>query len=578
MREAVWLRDAKTREILYVNPAFENLFGFSCQYFSQNPESMLDVVHPDDKERIAKAIKNQYQQIPFNEEYRVICPDGDTRWISGQSVLLFNNNREIDGFVALSQDITERKNAEIALRESEEKFKTLADQSPNIIFINKKGVIVYCNAKSEEIMGYSQKELLSPDFNFMKLVAPEYRESMKENFSIHSEGKEVPPLRYAIQTKSGDKIDSIISTKLIDYEGTKAILGVITDISEHVQTLNELKDSETKFRAIFEYSRDAILLEKAGILVLCNQSFLNLFGYKSFDECIGKPSAFLVSFEERSRIDTYTILRTKGGEAPLLYETRGVKKDGTPFDMEVRVSPFMSLDEIYTLVTLVDVSERKRAEKEIRDSLLEKEVLLREVHHRVKNNMQIISSLLRLQAGQVEDQNVLKIFQSCQNRIRSMSLVHEKLYTSKNLSGIFFSDYVNSLTAHLVLLNKIDPGMVKLKQNMGEIYIDLQIAIPLGLILNELITNSLKYAFPDGREGEIEISMRALDKDSYRLIVQDNGIGIPKDFDFDNPKSFGLQIVKMLVDQLDGRVLITNDTGTKFEITFKDTLYRPRIY
>jgi PAS domain S-box-containing protein len=578
IREAVWLRDAKTRNIIYVNPAYEKLYGQSCQYFRQNPQAFLEVIHPEDKERIKKSIKCQYEGIPFNEEYRIIRADGSTRWINGRSELLLDRKGELDRIFALSEDITKRKESEEALRESEAKFKSLAEHSPSMIFINQKGKIVYTSAKCEEITGYSKEELCSPAFNFLTLIAPEHKDQTKENFRKHANGEDVPPFQYAVVTKSGEKIDSIISTKLIDYEGTKAILGVVTDISKQVRASEELKDSETRFRALFENSREAMSLEKSGIQVLCNRSYLSLYGFKSFDECVGLPTINHVTPDQRGKIDEFTKLRIQGLPAPVLYETRGLRIDGTPFDIEVRVSSYDSLGETFTLVTIVDITERKRAEKALIESLKEKDVLLREIHHRVKNNMQIISSLLRLQAGQLEDESAKTIFQSCQDRIRSMSLVHEKLYISENLSGINFFDYINSLALRLFQIYKVNPDLIQLKLNVKEVFFDLQTAIPCGLILNELISNALKYAFPNGRKGEIEISLAARADDAYQLIVKDDGIGFPKEEDFENPKSFGIQIVKLLAGQLGGEALLKKSPGTTFEITFKDPLYKQRIF
>ncbi len=500
------------------------------------------------------------------------------RWISGRSAILFNDKGEINRLVALSQDITKRKLSEESLRESEAKFKMFAEHSPNMIFINRKGTVVYSNAKCEEITGYSKEELCSPEFIFIKLIAPEHRDHVKENFRKHSNGEDVPPYQYALIAKDGKKIDSIVSTNLIDYEGTKAILGVVTDISEHVRAAEELKGSETRFRALFENSREALSLDKSGIQVLCNQSFLSLFGFDNFEECLGKPTTDHVAPDQRKMIDEFSKLRSQGIPAPILYETRGRRKDGTDFDMEVHVSPYESQGEIYTLVTLVDFTERKRAEKALVESLKEKEVLLREIHHRVKNNMQIISSLLRLQAGTLKDHDAKTIFQSCQDRIRSMSLVHEKLYMSKSLSGINFLDYINSLTSSLFQINKVSSDLIQLKLDIEEVFFDIQTAIPCGLILNELISNSLKYAFPLGRKGTIEISLASLGNNSYRLIVKDDGIGFSQEVDFENPEFFGIQIVKLLTDQLGGEVLLKRDFGTTFEISFKDSLYKPRIF
>lgn len=159
-----------------------------------------------------------------------------------------------------------------------------------------------------------------------------------------------------------------------------------------------------------------------------------------------------------------------------------------------------------------------------------------------------------------------------------MSLVHEKLYMSKSLSGINFLDYINSLTSSLFQINKVSSDLIQLKLDIEEVFFDIQTAIPCGLILNELISNSLKYAFPLGRKGTIEISLASLGNNFYRLIVKDDGIGFSQEVDFENPEFFGIQIVKLLTDQLGGEVLLKRDFGTTFEISFKDSLYKPRIF
>ncbi|GAI89221.1 unnamed protein product, partial [marine sediment metagenome] len=196
-----------------------------------------------------------------------------------------------------------------------------------------------------------------------------------------------------------------------------------------------------------------------------------------------------------------------------------------------------------------DITERKRAGDQIKASLKEKEVLLREIHHRVKNNLQIISSLLNLQSRYIKDKQVLHVFQESQDRIKSMVLIHKKLYQSKDLARIDFAEYVRSLIADLFRSYKADYGLITLKTNIDNVFLGIDTAIPCGLIINELISNSLKYAFPEGGQGEIRIELHPEKEGKFTLIVSDSGVGFPKDLDFRNTESLGLQLACTLVDQ-----------------------------
>ncbi|HEY9245268.1 MAG TPA: histidine kinase dimerization/phosphoacceptor domain -containing protein [Candidatus Methanoperedens sp.] len=217
-----------------------------------------------------------------------------------------------------------------------------------------------------------------------------------------------------------------------------------------------------------------------------------------------------------------------------------------------------------------EITERKKAEHQLRQSLKEKEVLLREIHHRVKNNMQIISSLLRLQSGCINEEKHLEIFKECQNRIISMSLVHEKLYNSKDFTRIDFKDYITDMVSVLFESYSVHTDNVKLNINVENIFLPIDSAIPCGLIINELVTNSLKYAFPDGRKGEIKIELHKTEGNYLEILVSDNGIGMPDEFDFEKTDSLGLQLVSILgKNQLDGRIDLDLSKGTEFQIRFK---------
>ena len=212
--------------------------------------------------------------------------------------------------------------------------------------------------------------------------------------------------------------------------------------------------------------------------------------------------------------------------------------------------------------------ERKQTEEELKTSIYERDVLLKETHHRVKNNMQVIHSLLNLQTHYAENMEAVNVLKESQNRVKSMGMIHEKLYNSTDRSKINFSDYVQSLTSDLLtsykLSEKINPVI-----EIGDLDLNLETAILCGLIINELVSNSLKYAFPKTDIGEIHVSLNLVDN-KYELIISDNGIGIPEDIDFKNTDSLGFQLVNNITSQLEGQIKLDRYVGTKFTINFEN--------
>src|SRR5436190_12772891 len=216
-----------------------------------------------------------------------------------------------------------------------------------------------------------------------------------------------------------------------------------------------------------------------------------------------------------------------------------------------------------------DITDRRRAEELIQASLREKEALLREIHHRVKNNLQITSSLLRLQAGAIENGEARQAFAETQHRIRSMALVHEKLYQSTNLSRIDFGDYIRTLGDLLFKSFAADPSRIQLTVIGDEVLLSIDTAVPCGLIVNELLLNALKHAFPEGERGEIIVELADGGDGWCRLAVRDDGVGLPDDMSGDSG-TLGLQLVRGLVAQLDGRLAIERGRGgAGFTISFR---------
>ena len=225
-----------------------------------------------------------------------------------------------------------------------------------------------------------------------------------------------------------------------------------------------------------------------------------------------------------------------------------------------------------------DISERKLAEDRIKASLEEKEILLREIHHRVKNNMQVVISLLRLQSDKIKDQQYVEMLKESQDRIKSMALIHEKLYQSEDFANIDFDGYVKALVNSLFVSHGANPDKIASKIEIKDISLGLDYAIPCGLIINELVSNSLKYAFPNEREGEIRIGLQKTSENEVELTVSDNGIGIPEELDFGTIESLGLDLVKVLAEhQLGGKIELKRAGGTSFSFRFTVKTDRARI-
>ena len=218
------------------------------------------------------------------------------------------------------------------------------------------------------------------------------------------------------------------------------------------------------------------------------------------------------------------------------------------------------------------IAEQERVEGELTASLREKEILLHEVHHRVKNNMQVISSLLKIQSGYVRDDDVREMFEECQNRILAMSLVHEKLYKSQDIANVDFKEYIKTLL-HDVFWSYgygFGTGRIKLKMNIGDVSFGVSDAMSCGLIINELVSNSLKHAFPEGRSGEVSVSLRSTGKDKFELVVGDDGVGMPQHLDFRSVETLGMHlIILMAEDQLRGTIELDITDGTEFTVTFE---------
>jgi two-component sensor histidine kinase len=250
------------------------------------------------------------------------------------------------------------------------------------------------------------------------------------------------------------------------------------------------------------------------------------------------------------------------------YESHEIDSYGNPVFMVNNASGIIKDNKLIGVWgTQTDVTQRKIAEDKLLKSLQEKEVLLKEIHHRVKNNLQIVSSLLKLQSSYIKDKKMLEILKDSQERVASMAFIHQKLYQSKDLAHINFADYLKMLTSHLIQSFGASSRGIQIKLKTDDIDMSIDDAVPCGLIINELVTNSFRHAFPDEQRGIIEISVKK-EKGKYELFISDNGIGMKTHIDVNNAASFGLKLVNTLVKQLKGEIKMDHGKGTSFRINF----------
>ncbi len=327
-----------------------------------------------------------------------------------------------------------------------------------------------------------------------------------------------------------------------------------------------LRESEAKYGALVNYSLDAIFLGAPdGRILAANPAACELFERSEQAICELRREEFVdvtdprltAALEQRERTGSYR------GELTFLH------RDGTPFPCEVSSAIFMDgTGQKRTSVMLRDVTERVRAEDQIRASLREKEILLKEIHHRVKNNMQLISSMLSMECRRATDGRVRDVFGDTMNRIRTMALVHERLYQSGSLAAIEFKEFLGSLASDLQKYHSVHGVSTVLEAE--EVSLGIDAAIPCGLIVNELVSNAFKHAFAGLTSGRITIRLRRLDGGTAELRVEDDGVGFPQGIEIHKPSSMGMTLVTLLVQQIDGTIQLERDGGTRFVVAFPD--------
>lgn len=487
-----------------------------------------------------------------------------------------NENNEITEIACLASDITENKRFELQILDQSAKLKAIFESGDHLIWtVNKKFELTSYNKNYFNLIkNHLQKKKLEE--NKIISVLDTIQNNDKKTFWIDKYKLVLKGKPHVFVHKSNiNNVDVYRQVYLYPIFLNNEVVEVSViaqNITERINNENKIIEQSSKLKAIFESGEQLMwTITKDYKFTSLNKNYANavfdLYGFypeigKSIRE-IGKNKT--ANFE--SVWDEKYESAFSGKQVELT--TERTKLDGTKVFRQYYLYPIKNINNEVVEVSGIgfDITENKINEEKINQSLKEKEILLKEVHHRVKNNMQVISSILNLQSSYVNDLYALNLLKECQNRIKSMAFIHESLYQSKNFESVNFSDYVSTLAKNLVHTYSVNTQKIKLILTLDKLFLNLDLSIPCGLIINEIISNSLKYAFPDNRDGIIFVTLK-VDKQKVMIQAGDNGIGIPSELDLKQSKTLGLQLVDTLVEQINGIITLDRSRGTKFSIEF----------
>ncbi|MDQ7817277.1 MAG: PAS domain S-box protein [Melioribacteraceae bacterium] len=524
-------------------------------------KDQTELYRADDTEVIETGIAK------INYEETQTTPDGKQIWLRTSKVPLRDIDQKIIGVLGNYEDITSKKITEEALKESEERYKALFNNNHSVMLLidPDTGAIVDANPAACNYYGWVHNEMLNKKITEINTLSGEEIFKEMELARIEKRNRFFFKHRLAngeirdVEVFSGSVV---INSKILLYS-------IIHDITEQKAAERALIDSEEKYRYMFAKNPQPMWIYELCTLkfIEVNDAAVNHYGY-SRDEFLSmtlkdiRPPEDIPALLEDIEL-THNVLNSAG-------EWRHVRKDGTLINVEIVSHSVSFYGKPARHVLIKDITERIQFEKQITEALKEKDILIREVHHRVKNNFQVIISLLSLQSDLITDPLILNAFKESRNRIKSMALIHELLYQESNFESIDIKHYVQNLVDYLRRSYSDTKSNFNISIDMEDIQIEIDTIIPCGLIINELISNSIKHAFPDGRDGEILISFKKISTESFCLILRDNGIGIPNNIDFSSLKSLGMMLINTLTKQINGELYIdSTEKGSEFRIIFK---------
>jgi len=581
-RTIAWELDARGM-YAYVSQAVETIFGYSPaelvgkKYFYD--------IHPEKgREEFKIAIFSAFERHErFSDlENPIQTKDGRVIWVSTNCIPRLDADGNLTGYYGSDTDITERRRDREALKKSEEKFKQLIKNSyDTVVLLDANGIQFFVGESGEKIHGYKPEEVTN--ISVIEMIHPDDRAHVTQAFK--NVVKNVSgSVQYRHKHKNGGWVYlEAVGTNQLDNPFINAVVINVRDITERKRAEDELQKSQRRLNDVIDFFPDATLaIDNEKRIIVWNKAIERMTGLKA-ENMIGKGNyEYTIPFygERRSQfmdiiwdsasdvIEKYSNIITYDGDSmsaeafcPALYGGRGA-------NIFVKVSPLHDQkgDIIGVIESIRDITEQKRAEEKIRNLLREKELILKEVHHRVKNNMNTIFGLLTLQAAAQENQASRNILNDASGRVRSMMVLYDKLYRAENESAVSMKEYLPALVNEIASIFP-QKALVKIETRVDDIVLNANLLSPLGIIINELITNSMKYAFAERNNGIITI-IASKKEDGVSIIFEDDGSGIPEHVTFENSTGFGLQLIKMLVQQIGGSIAIERTCSSRFIIEF----------
>lgn len=447
----------------------------------------------------------------------------------------------------------------------EEMMHLAVEASPNgMVITNRDGKIVMVNSTTEKLFGYSKQELIGQSIEILiperfRQRHPEYRQAyIRESQSrLMGHGRDLYGLH-----KNGKEFPVEVGLNAVETEHGIFALAAIIDVTDR-------KHAEEMIHLAVEAAPNGMVMtDYEGKIMIVNSTTEELFGYQR-QELIGQSIETLIPVSHRAHHPDLRNHFLKHPSKRAMGHGRdlyGLHKNGKEFPVEIGLNPIKTPAGVVVLASIIDITERKHQEEQLKAALKEKDLLLSEIHHRVKNNLQIIDSLLGMQSDTLHNNTAIEVLKESQNRVKSMALIHQILYQSLDFSRIDFSGFIQSLVSSLSASYALNPARIQINIDTDQVLIPIDVSIPLGLILNELCTNTMKYAFTGNHSGNIDINLKHQNSNHFMVQVSDNGIGIPEDFDFENTTSLGLQLVQLLSEQISAELTIQRKNPTSFTL------------
>lgn len=505
--------------------------------------------------------------------------DGNTVWSKIIATPIYDKDGNIEAAFELVVPITELKQAQKDLQtaydkldekvvERTEEISNIFSLSMDLVCIANMTHFLKVSPSCKEILGYNEEEIR--DIPFLELIHPD--DVRPTSDYIEEKLKQgIPAIGFVNRYRHKDGSYRWLEwmTKPVPEKGL--LYAVARDITERKNAEKAIQESEEKYREFIESTDDLVTqVDNQGNFLLLNHKSWEVLGLPP-EDCLGKSAFSFIHPDDRERTQQWFQDMSDRKEKTGSMENRQVSVDKKVSHMLWTTNFHYNNDGSVSHVNSIasDISELKKTEEDLRQALSDKDFLITEINHRVKNNLAILHSLVSVQLKSVDDEVVKGHLQSVTNRILAIGVIHDQLHMTSDVHNIDVKDYINSLTSQVYHSLVIDPEAVTLRVEVSEVSLKSDHIIPCGLILNELLTNSLKYAFTPDKKGTVHVVFKEETPGQYRLTVKDNGVGLPKDFTMGKAGSLGLKLVDALVQQLEGTLDYKSDRGTEFIITFK---------